>query len=809
MVSHFNLNHSLKEAKILSIDDDEWFVRLLIKKFEDVDPGFKITPAYSANEAVEILQSESFDCILCDHKLPGTITVKGKIFPADGIHLMRKFIDELKIDTPVIFVTGQGSEEIASQALLQGASGYFIKRVQPGYYSLMATSIRQTIDRYWLQRELQKSEARYRDLFENSAGLIFIFDSQGSLQESNKELLDTYGYTLEESQDLTYKELAYNDDLNKWKEMLDMINQGNSEIRMLRSITKDGQILHLDITGRPIFAKKTKKVIGIQAIARDITHQVKTQQALIDSEEKHRKIIEGTIEGIAIMDKEGIILDWNPAATVITGFSQEETLGKYIRDIIMELNPKTVESQPDLSPEADSVHNKFQEILKSEDHPRKPLSFKYSIENVKIGTQRILESVGFTIEHSRGYRVALIMRDVTERHIAEVESRSFAKRFQILIEQTPIGVWVSEIADERTTYVNDSVAQLLGYSPHEIIGVSVLDFVTPKSAEIIKERTRKRIAGKIPKDTYELVFYHRSGKKIYTLITAAAIKGEDGELQETYGFMRDITAEKEQERELRKTKEFLESIISSMPSGLYTYDQNYKITMANDRLVEILGYTSPQKLIGKNLLDLFPDYEQDRVKKLVIERMNGQKSEGFLLLTYISAQGNEIKTSVSSVPLIVDGNVEGAAVTVTDITEQKRIEMYLQQIQNEYNEIITNVPLGFIKINNLGQIISYNENAQKILAFTGLTDLKSLNVLQNHLLKKAGLANKFRDMIYQKKIIKGDFIHSKIEDNQGKIHILDFYPFPIQYESEPSVHAWILFIKHTSNSKLNDNIKSL
>jgi PAS domain S-box-containing protein len=400
------------------------------------------------------------------------------------------------------------------------------------------------------------------------------------------------------------------------------------------------------------------------------------------------------------------------------------------------------------------------------------------------------------------------MRDVTERHIAEVESRSFAKRFQILIEQTPIGVWVSEIADERTTYVNDSVAQLLGYSPHEIIGVSVLDFVTPKSAEIIKEQTRRRIVGEIPKDTYELVFYHRSGKKIYTLITAAAIKGENGELQETYGFIRDITTEKEQERELRKTKEFLESIISSMPSGLYTYDRNYKITMANDRLVEILGYTSPQKLIGKNLLDLFPEYEQDRVKKLVRKRMSGQKSEGFLLLTYISAQGNEIKTSVSSVPLIVDGNVEGAAVTVTDITEQKRIEMYLQQIQNEYNEIITNVPLGFIKINNLGQIISYNENAQKILAFTGLTDLESLNVLQNHFLKKAGLTNKFRDMIYQKKMSEGDFIHSKIEDNQGKIHVLDFFPFPIQYESEPSVHAWILFIKQESNSRLPDKNKT-
>ncbi|MFX0181516.1 MAG: PAS domain S-box protein [Candidatus Hodarchaeota archaeon] len=795
MVSHLNLNRSLKEAKILSIDDDEWFVRLLIKKFEDVDPGFKITPAYSASEAVEKLMSDTFDCILCDHKLPGTIEVKGKIFPADGIHLMRKFTDELKIDTPVIFVTGQGSEEIASQALLQGASGYFIKRVQPGYYSLMATSIRQTIDRYWLQKELQNSETRYRDLFENSTGLIFIFDSAGTLQESNKGFLEIYGYTYEECQNLTYKELAYEDDLSKWKEMLDSINQGNSVIRILRSVTKDAQILHLDITARPIIDKKTQEVTGIQAIARDITHQVKTQQALIDSEEKHRKIVEGTNEGIIVMDKEGKILDWNPAAVMITGFPLEETLGKSISDIMIKLKPKAVDLQDYKVADQDRVHDIFQQVLIVEKQTKIPRTFKFSIQNSFDGTQRILESVGFTIEHSKGDRVAFVIRDITERHIAEVESKSYAKRFQTLIEQTPIGVWVSNVPDERTTYINDSVAQLLGYSSFEMIGVSVLDFVTPKSGEKIKEQTRSRLAGEPTEDTYELVFYHRSGKKIYTLITAAAIKDEDGKLIETYGFIRDITHEKEQKYELQKTKEFLESIVSSMPSGLYTYDRNYKITMANDRLAEILGYNFPQKLIGKSLFDLFPTFEHERVKELVKERMSGQKSEKFLLLTYTTAQGKEIKTSVSSVPLVVDKNVEGAIVTVTDITEQKRIEMYLQQVQNEYNELLSNIPLGFIKINNLGQVISYNQNACEILAFTELTDLRSLNVLQNKFFTEVDLSTKFRDLIYQKNLTKGASIHSRIVDNQGREHILNFYPFPIQHESQPRVHVWILLIE--------------
>ena len=80
---HFT-KEELKKARILAIDDDEWFLRLVIKKFKDVDPGFEITPAYSASEAIDKLKEEIFDCILCDHKLPGTLDINGKIFPSDA-----------------------------------------------------------------------------------------------------------------------------------------------------------------------------------------------------------------------------------------------------------------------------------------------------------------------------------------------------------------------------------------------------------------------------------------------------------------------------------------------------------------------------------------------------------------------------------------------------------------------------------------------------------------------------------------------------------------------------------------------------
>ena len=54
----------LKPADILCLDDDEWFLRLLVKKFQSVDPNFKITTATSVEEALECLKEQSFDCII-------------------------------------------------------------------------------------------------------------------------------------------------------------------------------------------------------------------------------------------------------------------------------------------------------------------------------------------------------------------------------------------------------------------------------------------------------------------------------------------------------------------------------------------------------------------------------------------------------------------------------------------------------------------------------------------------------------------------------------------------------------------------
>ncbi|MHA1237482.1 MAG: PAS domain-containing protein, partial [Candidatus Hodarchaeales archaeon] len=344
---------------------------------------------------------------------------------------------------------------------------------------------------------------------------------------------------------------------------------------------------------------------------------------------------------------------------------------------------------------------------------------------------------------------------------------------------------------ELTTYVNESVASLLGYSSREIIGVSVLDFATPESAKRIKDKTQNRFTDNAAEDTYELDFFHRNGKKIQTLVTAAAIFNENGELEETYALIRDITEAKEQEKELNRTQKFIGSIIASMPSGVYSYDLDNKITLANPRLAQILGYTSESELIGRSVLELFPSYEHARVKNLIKERMDGQLLSEYLLISYVTRQGEEIKASITSIPLIINDIVEGAVVTVSDITDQRKIESYIRKISLEYQTLLRKLPAGIIKVDNLGKIITYNEKAAEILRFIDVVDMSELNVLEYHPFKEAGVTNKFRDLLYKKNT--NDTFTAQICDKSGKEHYLKFFIFPIQNQQNETI-AWFILI---------------
>jgi CheY-like chemotaxis protein/putative methionine-R-sulfoxide reductase with GAF domain len=174
--------------KILHVDDgpdDRQLIRLNIKRFaEDIE----IVESESADEALRVLKTQGFDCILCDYQMPGKNGL-------ELLHELRQSGDE----TPFIFLTGQGNEEIAAAAFGEGADDYFTKEVGFAHYDRLINSIGRVVsdkkhrDEHRIaEQNLLESERRFRALFNLSrrisTDLDFSHVAQSAVEEISKSV---------------------------------------------------------------------------------------------------------------------------------------------------------------------------------------------------------------------------------------------------------------------------------------------------------------------------------------------------------------------------------------------------------------------------------------------------------------------------------------------------------------------------------------------------------------------------------------------------------------------------------------------
>jgi signal transduction histidine kinase/CheY-like chemotaxis protein/HPt (histidine-containing phosphotransfer) domain-containing protein len=105
-----------EEIKILVIDDDEVDRKTLKRALKKAEIDYLLEECANAKSALEILQSNEYECIFLDYQLPGV----------DGLELLKKIRGQ-DTKTPIIVVTSQGDEEVAVKMMKAGATDYIVK----------------------------------------------------------------------------------------------------------------------------------------------------------------------------------------------------------------------------------------------------------------------------------------------------------------------------------------------------------------------------------------------------------------------------------------------------------------------------------------------------------------------------------------------------------------------------------------------------------------------------------------------------------------------------------------------------------
>ena len=202
----------------------------------------------------------------------------------------------------------------------------------------------------------------------------------------------------------------------------------------------------------------------------------------------------------------------------------------------------------------------------------------------------------------QGILVVAVVRDVSERKLAEEALRQSEERFRSAFEQGPIGVTLMGM-DRRMIMVNSALCRMLGYSEEELTGMTPLDITYPDDKDLsadLMERLfdREFSAGKIEKR-----YVRKNGEIMWASLTASMVRDPKGRPLYSVGLIEDITERKRAETELRLGS----AIFANMEEGVCLVRiEDGVIVHANPKFEKMFGY-SPGELTGADVTRINAD----------------------------------------------------------------------------------------------------------------------------------------------------------------------------------------------------------
>lgn len=253
------------------------------------------------------------------------------------------------------------------------------------------------------------------------------------------------------------------------------------------------------------------------------------------------------------------------------------------------------------------------------------------------------------------------------------------EKYRNIVETALEGIWIID-ENQKTTFVNNKMAEMLGYSVYEIIGKPLYAFMDEEGRAIADQNLEDRRKG--IKEQHDFKFLRKDGKTLFALLSTKPIYDEDKNYIGALAMVTDIRKRVVAQKAQRKAEERYRKIFDGAVEGIYQSTPDGKLTVANQAMANILGYESPRELIDSiSSIDeqIYVDPKSRQHYKKILER------DGFV-------QGFEVELVrkdggviwVSDHTRIVK-NAKGKTIyyegIMEDLTEKKKLQEHLMHSQ--------------------------------------------------------------------------------------------------------------------------------
>jgi two-component system NtrC family sensor kinase len=540
------------------------------------------------------------------------------------------------------------------------------------------------------EEKLKESEQKYRTILEEMGDGYFETDLAGNLTFVNDAMIRVLGYSRKEIIGMNYRALRPKEEAKAVFEAYNRMYRTGEPLRNLFTeiICKDGRQAFGETSAFPI-RNDRGEIIGFRGVRRDLTERKQAEEALRQSEEKYRTMLEEMEEGYYEVDLAGTFTFVNDAMSRILGYSRDELIG---------MNYKVYTPKENVKP----ILQAYNRVYRTGE----PLKWFPMPEIRKDGTLIVAEDSVFPLRNEKGEVIGFrgISRDVTERKKAEEALRQSQERYRDILERMEDSYFEVDLAG-NIIFVNSAACRHLGYSREELIGMNYKnytdgDYIKPVF-RIFNEVYRTATSNK----GFHWKIIRKDGSPGFIEASVTPLRNDKGEIIGFSGVGRDITERKKIEDQLMLTDRL--ASIGQLAAGI--------AHELNNPLTAVIGFSD--LLLGK---DLTADVKEDlktinQESRRAINIVKG-------LLTF--AREQRIEKSLVDINSIIQGvlQLRSYEQRVSNIETDARFAPALPQVmgngaqlQQAFMNIIINAEQAMLEAHKKGKLTIVTEQVGDIV----------------------------------------------------------------------------------------------
>ncbi len=509
-----------------------------------------------------------------------------------------------------------------------------------------------------VEASLRESRDIFNTILQRSFAAIYVVQD-GKFCTVNIKAATNAGYTTEELIGMDANSLVHPED------KADVLRQSRSMLRSesttpyaFRILTKQGDVRWIMETVSVITYGGRPAILGNST---DITAHRQSIEKLQDSEILYRTIFETTMAATIIIEEDTTISLVNSAFSRMSGYSRKELEGK--------------KSWTEFVIPEDRERMKTYHYLRRKDNNAAPRHYECGFINSQ-GDIRNVILMADMIPHTHKSVASFI--DITEHKKAVTRLEESKNLYRTIFENTGTATIIIE-EDTIVSLVNSEFVNMSGYCREDLEGKrSWTEFIVPEDMEIMKSyHNLRRINQQAAPRNYEFRFIDGRGNIRYVFITIDMIP----DTKKSVASLADITEQKLAVAKLQESENLYRTIFENTGTATMIVEEDMTISLANTEFATLSGapkqyWENKRKwteLFNSNDLPKMIHYHRQR-------RIDPEASPRNYQCALIDKHGNK-KIVLLAVAMIPDS--KKSVISLTDITEQKRIEAILQKRERE------------------------------------------------------------------------------------------------------------------------------